>query len=276
MDEDLAIGDLGVVDGMGSLLDIPDPTIVSGDEAASMMASTPPGSPGASMVDMGFTGSAVVAASEEGFGGSFGGGMAEPAPFGEVAQGLPFLEPPPPAPAPPAFSEDGVAFAPSFPAAESGASSRADFTPSEEGFTSSLLGLPMLEAPLRPESPFAGIAAPPDEFLDLQMAMTPPEPSQEGFAAMSDAPFAAPAPAMARDSLPGSSGLTLAAAQAIASEAWSGSFGSGPSGAGGGRVGGSQVTIQNLHLPAANPQEFYDQMLAQSPDQTNADLSGLT
>lgn len=275
MDEDLAIGDLGVTDGAGSLVDVPDPTMVPDDEAASIMASTAPGSPGASMVDMGFTGAAVISASEEGVAGSFGGNFSEDAPFGGSSGGLPFLEPPPPPPVPQAFSEDGVAFAPSFPAAESGASSRADFTPSQEGFSSSLLGLPMLEAPMRPDSPFAGVAVPPDEFLDLQMAMTPPEPSQEGFAAASDAPFAAPAPMLAHDSLPGAGGLTLAMAQAVATDAWSGSMASGGS-PGGRSGGGQQLTIQNLHLPAANPQEMFDQLLAHAPDQTNADLSGLT
>lgn len=284
MDEDLAIGDLGMVDPLGQILDVPEPTIENPEGVDAAVLG--PGGVGATMADLGLSAGAVAMSTEEGLSGSFQG---ESVAMSLGADGLGFLPPVPDAPdpeSPSAYSADPAPSIPSFPSAPPGEASfaQAAFVPEASSPSSmapavdTALGgmadpLPMVEPPAPQDPVFAGVGSTPEEMFDLEMALTPPEPAQEGFSAASDAPAAPLAPQPSVASLSAPVGLSLAMAQAISVETWAGS--AAPAAATGGKgAAGASIHVENLHLPAANSNEFIDQLLGGAPDLTNADLSG--
>lgn len=147
-----------------------------------------------------------------------------------------------------------------------------DAPAASEAFGAMLGGVPDLALPGPTESPFAGAFLPPEEIFDLQLAVPPPPPAQEGFGAVSDAPQVDGVEAWAReDSRSGPSGF-MAAFQEMSATV----FGPMASADGGSRsrAGGATVHVENLHLPAAKASDAVAELLALSSG-THFDLGGL-
>jgi hypothetical protein len=273
MGEDLAIGDMGAADPFGLAIDVPEPQLQGADGMDAGLAG--PGGIGASLADVGLAASAAPVNVNDGVAAAFSGDMDTVSFAGDALGSIPQIEAPDAPAGPEAFSSE------SFPAgspsafASSGVASLSDAPSSQEGIPGGLSGLPGIEPPLPAFAAFAGVATAPEEFLDLQMALSPPPPSQEGFPGASDAPMAAPADRLALESPGGFGGMSMAAMESISMGAWGApGAASGAPGAAGGSSGPS-IRIENLHLPATSPNEMLDQLLATAPDLTNADLSGL-
>lgn len=158
--------------------------------------------------------------------------------------------------------------------AEAFSSPAVDSPVASEGVSVMLGGLPGVGIPMAPQSPFAGVSMAPEEAFDLQLALSPPEPSQEGFAGASDAPLSAPVGAYASILGEAPSIGHLRQMEALSTQLFGplGSDASPGGGAGGGR--GAGVTIQNLNLPAADASSVIDQLLSMS-NGTEADISAL-
>lgn len=273
MDEDLVLGDLGAFDAMGLSLDIPEPTIENPEGVSSDLLG--PSSFTATVADLGLSPSIPSVSTEDGLAGAFDGSLAVPEGEAGMMPILPDVTPPPSPEPPPAFSAEAPAPETSFPMAAPGQASSAGPVLVEEGLSSGLAGLPGLEIPLPPESPFLGASTPPEELLDLHMAMTPPPPAQEGFSVASDAPMAAPAPRSTVDSGPVASPMSLAQMQSISDEVWGAPSASQGSARGVSFAGGPAIHVENLHLPGVDSNAMIDQLLSMSRDLTNADLREL-
>lgn len=271
--DDLDLGDMGVFDPAQMAFDVPMPT--PADESlfdgvqASAYVSAPirtmddPGSyaPGFELpTDQGPASSPDVQMSDEGeaFGMSelpmviaeapepYGGDFAQPGNY---------------------ESESPAAFAAAFSSLPSDAPGAA------EGIGMALGDLPPISLPLGPEAPFAGVSMAPEEAFDLQLALAPPEPSQEGFAGASEAPHSAPVGAYASDLSSGSSMGQLRQMEALSTQLF------GPLGVDGGGAApassrGNSISIQNLNLPAARANDVIAGLLSASSG-TEMDLSGL-
>ena len=272
MGEDLAIGDMGAADPFGLAIDIPEPQLQGADGMDAGLAG--PGGIGASLADVGLAASAAPVNVNDGVAAAFSGDMDTTSFASDSLGSIPQIEAPDAPAGPEAFSSE------SFPAgspsafASAGVASLSDAPSSQEGIPGGLSGLPGIEPPLPPSPSFAGVATAPEEFLDLQMALSPPPPSQEGFPGASDAPMASASGALGLDSPGGYAGMSLAMAETISMGAWGAPGSSSVPGGSAGSVGHS-IHIENLHLPATSSNEMLDQLLATSSDLTNADLSGL-
>lgn len=269
--DDLDVGDLGAFDPAAMAFDIPEPTpadaaAFEGVQAAAASAQSLNllEAPGADVGMFSLT-------NDVGTSPAFEGQMASDA-EGMSLGGMPEITPEMPDLAGAAYSEDGGGY--ESPAAFSIAPAApvSDAPMSQDAMGMSLGGLPALEAPMGPGSPFAGVALPPEEAFDLQMALAPPPPAQEGFSAASDAPTASPVGAWA--SSPGSyAGIDqLRALDNLSSQVF-GPLGEGGGGAGG-RGGSNSVVIHNLHLPSAKAQDALSEVMAMSTG-TDFDLSAL-
>ena len=272
MGEDLAIGDMGAMDPFGLAVDIPEPDLPGADGMDATLAG--PGGPAASLADVGLAPAAAFVRVDEGVGASFSGQM-DTVGFASMSLGsLPSLEVPDaprtpdvfsaestPAPVPQAYSSPGVA-------------ALSDAPVSQEGLAGGLSQLQGLEPPAPPLAPFAGVSTAPDEFLDLQLALSPPEPSQEGFSAASEAPMSGPSGTLGIEGPGPYAGLSRSMAESISTQAWGG-MGAGAAGGGVAAGRGASIHVENLHLPAASTNEMLDQLLSTAPDLTSADLSGL-
>jgi len=272
MDEDFSIGDMGAIDPFGFAIDVPEPSLSSADGIDASMAG--PGGVGASLADLGLASSAAPVNISDGVSAAFSGELEATAFAADSLGSLPQIEAPNAPAGPEAFSSE--AFPAGSPAAfaSPGMASLSDAPTSQEGIPSGLSGLPGVEPPLPPAPAFAGVATAPEEFLDLQMALSPPPPSQEGFPAASDAPMAAPAGSLGLESPGAYGGMSLAMAESISLAAWGAPAGH-EAAVAPGRASGASVHIENLHLPATSSNEMLDQLLGKSSDLTNADLSGL-
>ena len=300
---DLDIGDMGAVDEFGLPIEIPQPQLPD-DSGMSSAAASLPGGFSASLAEIGLGGAAGEISVEDGVGQSFAGQLDAMAFSGEQLGSLPAIEDAPalasasayvpdasPASAPLALSATGeptfsdAPFAsdaqgtvlgglPPFdpPAPADFLQSGGDIVQDAQGVA--LGNLPYLEPPAAPDPTFSPVTMGAPEFLDLQMALSPPEPSQEGFAGASEAPMPS------SHSIPNmsvgehSTGSLMSMSEAISEKVW------GPSGVSSaqdtsGRSGGMPVRIENLHLQADNPNEFLDGLLGSCPELSNTNLSAL-
>lgn len=271
MDEDLALGDLGMTDALSMTIDVPDPSLANPDGVSTDLLG--PGGIAATIADLGLSPSAPSLSVEDGMSSPFDGSSAAVALPGDSLGSLPAIMDAPAPEVPVAGAEPGFSEPSPVPTSTTGVSASAEMPLVDEGIAAGLGELPYLDTPPAPAAPFAGVAAPPEELLDLQMAAIPPEPSQEGFPTVSDAPFSAPAPGSLAVSGPAAAPLSLAMAKSISNEVWDAPAASASTAAPTGKSGHS-VHIENLHLPAADANEFFDGLLGTCPDATNADLKG--
>lgn len=208
-----------------------------------------------------------------------GPSVPTPAPMAEEGAslalgGMPDIVPEAPDPFGGSLALDG-GDAPESPAAFSVAplAPPSDAPAASEGFGLSLGGLPGIGLPASPEAPFAGVSMAPEEAFDLQLALAPPEPSQEGFAAASDAPLSASVGAYASTPNDFQSIGHLRQMDAISTQLF-GPLGGAADPGSAARPSGSSVVIQNLHLPGARAGDVLSDLLSMSTG-TEADLSGL-
>jgi len=266
------IGDMGSVDPFGLPLEVPEPQLMDDSGMAASAASLPGGFT-ASLAEVGLGGSGASISVADGVGASFGGSLDVMAFSGDLLGGLPGLEEAPSPPSDQPFVPDASA-APgpsAFSAPGDAAFSDAPVTMDSVGVA--LGELPDLQPPPSPEPAFAGVSMAPSELFDLQMALTPPEPSQEGFSQASDAPMPASTPISSIMAPEHSTTSLLAMSEMISEKAW-GPFASAAAEAPS-RASGPSVQIQNLHLPAVSSSEFLDELLGAAPGLTNSNLSAL-
>lgn len=271
--DDFAIGDMGVVDQFGLAAEIPSPQILD-DADMSTAAISGPGGLSASMAEVGLAPSAASLFTQEGIAGVFGGSLDVPVFGSETLGSLPGIESPGAPSAEVAYIPDAQpALGPSAFSSPGGAAfSDAPFA--SDGSSASLGAVMPIDLPSPPGSPFAGATSSPAELLDLQLALTPPEPSQEGFPGASDAPMPAAGSSFAAPfGGEHSSTALMAMSASISEKVWGSSSPSGSSSSS--KSTGPSISIQNLHLPAASPREFTDQLLASAPDLSNSNLSAL-
>lgn len=272
MSDPFSIGDMGMMDPMGLAFDVPAPSLP--DDNGMAAANAGPGGLTATLAEIGLSSSGSPVGVFDGVASSFSGNMDVAAFSAEGLGGLPPLAPPPPSSGPEAFTPEAIAAPGPSTFSESGEAGFSTAAMSSEGVAGGLFALPAVEPPAPPMPSFAGVVTAPSELLDLQMALTPPEPSQEGFSGASDAPLVSPASSIGVLAGGEHSNMSLAMAQSISDRVWGptavpGSFSSG----GHESSGRPSIQIQNLHLPATNPNQMLDQLLASAPDLTNADLS---
>ena len=272
MGDDLAIGDMGAMDPFGLAVDIPEPDLPGADGMDATLAG--PGGPAASLADVGLAPAAASVRVDDGVGAAFSGQMDTVGFAAESLGGLPPLEVPDAPRSPDAFSADSSPAPVPQAYASPGLAALSDAPASQEGLAGGLSALQGLEPPAPPSPAFAGVATAPDEFLDLQLALSPPEPSQEGFSAASEAPMGGPTGALGIEGPGPYAGLSRAMAESISTQAW-GAPGASAAPAAGGRGAGASIHVENLHLPATSSNEMLDQLLSTAPDLTSADLSGL-
>lgn len=268
--DDLDVGDLGAFDPASMAFDIPEPTAADAAAFEGVQAAAMSSQPLSLLEAPGADIGSFSLSTDVGTSPAFSGDMAEDA-IGMSLGGIPEVTPEVPDLAGAAYSDDGGGY--ESPAAFSVApvAPPSDAPMSQDAMGASLGMLPPLEPPMDAPSPFAGVSLAPEEAFDLQMALAPPPPSQEGFSAASDAPTASPVGAWAMS--PGSyaSADQLRVLDNLSSQAF-GPLGEG--GAPGSRSSSSQVTIHNLHLPAAKAFDALSEVMAMSTG-TEFDLSGL-
>lgn len=268
---DLDVGDLGAFDPASMAFDIPEPTSADVAGFEGVQAAAASSAPIASLEEPAADFGGFSLPTDTGTSPGFEGMMAGDAEGMSLGM-IPSVTPEIPDPAGAAYSDEGGGYeSPS--ALISAPSAPSSMAPmSSDAFGLTLGSLPGIEPPGPTESPFAGASLPPEEAFDLQMALAPPTPSQEGFSAASDAPAAASVGAWA--SMPGAyQGVDqFRTMEALSTQAF-GPLG-GDGGGGGSRGSSSSVVVQNLHLPAAKTQDVLAELMAMSTG-TDFDLSGL-
>lgn len=300
---DLDIGDMGAVDEFGLPIEVPVPQLAD-DQEMSMLSGGPGAAFTASLAEAGLAASAAPVTVEDGLGMAFGAGLDIAAFSGEQLGSVPQFEAPLPDAAGGAFVPDALPVPAPIPVAPAGETSFSDApfaseaqgvtigglpdfelpavsdfmasggTPVQDAQGFALGSLPFLEPPPAPDLTFSPVTMGAPEVLDLQMALSPPEPSQEGFGSVSDAPMPPPASLSPISVGEHSTSAMLAMSEAISERVWGSSSLNAGDGVRGAPVGAS-VRIENLHLQADNSNEFLDQLIGSCPELTNSNLSAL-
>ena len=269
---DFDIGDMGSVDQFGLPVDIPEPQLMDDSGMAAGAASLPGGFT-ASLAEVGLGAAGAAIAVEDGAGSGFSGSLDVMAFSGDQLGSLPGLEEAPPPAVDQPFTPDAQASSGPMAFSAPGDAAFSDAPATMDAAGVALGGLPDLEPPPAPDPSFAGVNMAPSELLDLQMTLTPPEPSQEGFSQASDAPMPGSfsIPSIASSEHQASS--LFSASHEISDRVWGPMASSAVESSS--RASGRGVHIENLHLPAASSNELLDQLLGAAPGLSNSDLSAL-
>lgn len=269
MDE-FDIGELGNIDAASMAFDIPMPNEADQAtfEAAQSISATTFSL--ASTPDMAASAPASMAPVDVGMADAVNVPMALEG-FSEELGEIPSVTPQVPDPTGAVYSDEGGGYESpqAFSIASPAPPSDAPMAAPGEGL--SLGGLPFINLPSAPDSPFAGASLPPEEAFDLSL-VAPPPPSQEGFPSASDAPMSMPVGAYASLASDFQSVGQLREMEMRSTQIFGPLASEATSRSGGGSGGG--VHIENLHLPSARGIDFVNDLLSQSTG-TEADLSGL-